>query len=163
MNKINYEDIVIFNNELGKVVCGYPNKEFKFWSLSKKKLRSQYSSSKLPTIKAKDCKEPTEEQKDKYISEGCPWGEVKKIHKISNIQIIEYLSKGFSNEESNNKIGFSIYLDYKSTSTGASNLDSAILSALAIKYGDSNSSYYASKVLGMNKILLHKKTEVRNG
>ena len=50
-----------------------------------------------------------------------------------------------------NETGFSIYLDYNSTSTGADTLDTAIISAICKKYDASDATYWIAKMLGITE------------
>ena len=73
------------------------------------------------------------------------WGRVKAIHRMSDIEIIEYWpwsENGFSSKEEFYINGFSV-----STST----LDTAIVMGLDMKYNGygSNAAVYACKVLGI--------------
>lgn len=61
-----------------------------------------------------------------------PWGQIKKIHTISNIQIAEY----FNHEE--NTTCFHPYIDNRDLSVSYESLDKAIIGTLTIKYDGYN-------------------------
>jgi hypothetical protein len=143
-------DIVLYNCVIGKLVPDYDTPDMKFLVYYKK---GNYTSSELPTVTSIDLEEPTITQKIHYIEDNCPWGKVIKTHIINNIQIIEYLSNptfdASIGETKSSEIGFSIYLDWKSTCYGSNSLDSAIVTALSYKYGDEGFSKYVCKVLNI--------------
>ena len=69
-----------------------------------------------------------------YIRKNFTWGDIIKIHEISNIQIIE-CEFGEKKERQ-----FCIYVDFEDTHTYAETLDDAIIMALSFKYDKSETA-----------------------
>ena len=144
---LQYGQIIVRNGQIGTLVY-YSDKKLMFKPYD----ISNYSYSDLLEIDDRCViRSPTEDEKDFFISYKFPWGKVIKIHKISNIQIIESDESKISNSEDKNKHSFSIFIEHKSIGYGSDSLDQAIIVGLAKKYGDSDSARHAIKLLNMDK------------
>ena len=73
----------------------------------------------------------TRENFNKYVND-FPWGQVVKVHEISDIQVVEFI------EKDENKIKFYPFVNFKRLYFSCDSLDYAIIEAMARKYNGSN-------------------------
>lgn len=137
-------EIIKYKGKLGTIVDDYENKEIKRFYPVK---YGRYYSCDLEIIDNSLVQETTHEEKLEYIRQDYVWGEVVKIHCISDYQIIESIDKQDKNTM------YSCYVNYNSISTSSDTLDNAIIICMAKKYDGNNSqaAYYFSKMIGMVK------------
>ena len=134
-------DIVVYKDQIGKIVSDYENKEIlRFLPCN----YGSYSSSALDIITELAVREATHEEKLKLLTEEYPWGTVKTIHFIGEYQIVEATREG--------KTHWHGYINYKDTNTSYSSLDSAIVGCIGIKYegGNGKAAMYFCKMVNMN-------------
>lgn len=83
------------------------------------------------------------------------WGPIVKHYQIGRYDLIEYREPVYSKNMrtsrlSRTKTSFSIFIDGKSTSLGASSLESAMAHAIAMKYDGINSQAARYFLRGIN-------------
>lgn len=85
-----YGDIVVYNNEIGKVVTAMRDKDvFRFLPCN----RGTCSFSELDIITEENTREATHEEKIELITKEYTWGDVVKVHCIGEYQIVEAIGK----------------------------------------------------------------------
>ena len=134
-----YGDIVIYNNQIGKVVKSENN--FKFHPCN-------YGCcyfSKLDTITDNDVREATHDEKLEFIEKEFTWGNVIKILCIGEYQIVESIRK------KENKTYYHGYINYQDTNNSYSSLDSALIGCIGYKYegGNGKAAMYFDKMIGL--------------
>lgn len=138
-----YGDIVVYNNEIGKVVTAMEDKDvFRFLPCN----RGVCSFSGLDIITEENTREATHEEKIELISKEFTWGEVVKVHCIGEYQIIEAIGR------KDGETQWHGYINYRDTNTGYSSLDSALVGCIGIKYegGNGKAAMYFCKMVDMN-------------
>ena len=134
-----YGDIVVYKNEIGKVVTDEGVFKFKPCNSG----CCYYSN--LDIITEDDVREATHEEKIKLITDEYSWGKVTKVHCIGEYQIVEAIK---NNESRTHYHG---YINYDDTNRGYYSLDSALVGCIGIKYegGNGRAAMYFEKMVGM--------------
>lgn len=135
-----YGDIVVFNNEIGKVVetCGKTG-EYRFLPCD----YGTYYSEDLNLISDGVIREATHEEKITLLSKEYHWGHVIAVHCIGEYQIIEYVKAG--------EMLWHGYINYKDTNCSYSSLDSALIGCITRKHEGANghAHEYFCKMVGL--------------
>ena len=134
-----YGDIVVYKNEIGKVVTDEGLFKFKPCNSG----CCYYSN--LDTITEDDVREATHEEKIKLITDEYSWGKVTKVHCIGEYQIIEYESKTAP------KHLWHTYINYADTNNSYMSLDSPLIGCIGRKYEGVNgkAAMYFEKMIGL--------------
>ena len=134
-----YGDIVVYKNEIGKVVTDEGLFKFKPCNSG----CCYYSN--LDTITEDDVREATHEEKIKLITDEYSWGKVTKVHCVGEYQIIESVKE-------NGETNYHGYINYYDTNRGYCSLDSALVGCIGYKYEGANgrASSYFCKMVDMN-------------
>lgn len=137
-----YGDIVVYNNEIGKVVTAMGDKDvFRFLPCN----RGTCSFSGLDVITEENTREATHEEKIELITKEYSWGNVVKIHCIGEYQIVEAIGK------TDGETQWHGYINYRDTNTSYSSLDSALVGCIGIKYegGNGRAAMYFCRMIDM--------------
>ena len=134
-----YGDIVVYNNQIEKVVKS--ENDFKFKPCN----RGCCSFSLLDTITDNDIREATHDEKLELIEKEFAWGNVFQIHCIGEYQIVEYIDK------KDNKTYYHGYINYSDTNHSYSSLDSALIGCVGYKHegGNGKAAMYFEKMIGL--------------
>ena len=134
-----YGDIVVYKNEIGKVVTS--DGLFKFKPCNS---GSCYYSD-LDTITEDDVREATHEEKIELITKEYTWGDAVNVHCIGEYQIIEAIGR-------NGEVHWHGYINYRDVNTSYSSLDSALIGCIGIKYegGNGRAAMYFCRMVNMN-------------
>ena len=134
-----YGDIVVYKNEIGKVVTDEGLFKFKPCNSG----CCYYSN--LDTITEDDVREATHEEKIKLITDEYSWGKVIKVHCIGEYQIVESIGKR------DGEVHWHGYINYRDTNTSYSSLDSALIGCIGIKYegGNGKAAMYFCRMVDM--------------
>lgn len=135
-----YGDIVIYKDEVGKVVDTYGKTgEYRFLPCN----YGTYYSEELDVICEDDIREATHEEKRSLLSKEYHWGHVIDVHCIGEYQIIESVKSGTKHWHG--------YINYKDTNHSYSSLDSALIGCIARKHEGANGKAheYFYKMVGM--------------
>jgi len=140
-NDMKYGDIVVYDNEIGKVVTAIDENDFRFLPCN----RGICSFSSLDMITEETIRETTHEEKIGLITKEYTWGEVIKVHCIGEYQIVEAI------RERGGETHFHGYINYRDTNTSYSSLDSALVGCIGIKYegGNGKAAMYFNKMIGI--------------
>jgi hypothetical protein len=144
MLKMEYGEIVKYNNKLGELVSD-DNNGFLFHPVG----YGSYYRKELSLVTQEELIEATLEEKIEYLKREFHWGKIVKVHAMNEGEFIifEYI------REQETEKSFHVYLNFKSTSTSYSSLDSALIGCLTNKYLECNTARYAhsfiSKMLEM--------------
>ena len=133
-----YGDIVVYKNEIGKVVTDEGVFKFKPCNSG----CCYYSS--LDTITEDDVREATHEEKIKLITNEYSLGKVIKVHCIGEYQIVEAIGR-------DGETHWHGYINYRDTNTSYSSLDSALIGCIGIKYegGNGKAAMYFCRMVDM--------------
>lgn len=137
-----YGDIVVYNNEIGKVVTDSETNTFRFLPCGH---GSCYFST-LDIITEENTRKATHEEKIELITKEYTWGDVVNVHCIGEYQIVEAIGKR------DRKVQWHGYIDYCDTNRGYYSLDSALVGCIGIKYEGANgkAAMYFEKMVGIN-------------
>ena len=132
-----YGDIVVYKNEIGKVVTS--DGLFKFKPCNS---GSCYYSD-LDTITEDDVREATHEEKIELITKEYTWGDAVNVHCIGEYQIVEAIKNGETHYHG--------YINYNDTNTSYSSLDSALVGCIGTKYegGNGKAAMYFCKMIDL--------------
>ena len=136
-----YGDIVVYNNEIGKVVRDNETDTFRFLPCGH---GSCYFST-LDIISEENTRKATHEEKIELITKEYTWGNVVNVHCIGEYQIVEAIGKRDKETQWHG------YINYRDTNTSYSSLDSALVGCIGIKYegGNGRAAMYFCKMIGM--------------
>jgi len=132
-----YNDIVKFNGELGRVIT-YGN-EFKFHPMN----YGTYFPQELETIMEETVEPASFEEKVEFITKTFTWGKVVEVHTIGEYQIIAYTR--------NRNIFYSAFINFNSINRSEDSLDKALIGVIAYKIDGCNSkaAEYFTKMIGL--------------
>lgn len=132
-----YGDIVVYKNEIGKVVTS--DGLFKFKPCNS---GSCYYSD-LDAITEDDVREATHEEKIELITKEYTWGDAVNVHCIGEYQIVEAIKKGETHYHG--------YINYNDINTSYSSLDSALVGCIGTKYegGNGKAAMYFCKMIDL--------------
>lgn len=137
-----YEDIVVYKDKIGKVVTTYGKKdEYRFLPCN----YGNYYSENLDVITEETVRPATHDEKLKLIKEEYHWGEVKNIHCIGDLQVVEAVNK-------ESKTYFHGYINYRDICVSYLSLDSALIGLICRKYEGANEklSGYIGRILNVD-------------
>lgn len=136
-----YGDIIVYNNEIGKVVRDSETNTFRFLPCGH---GSCYFST-LDIISEENTREATHEEKIELITKEYTWGDVVKVHCIGEYQIVEAIGK------TDRETQWHGYINYRDTNTSYSSLDSALVGCIGIKYegGNGRAAMYFCRMVDM--------------
>lgn len=137
-----YGDIVVYDNEIGKVVTAMGEKDtFRFLPCN----RGTCSFSGLDIITEQNTREATHEEKIELIVKEYTWGKVVKVHCIGEYQIVEAIGKRSGETQWHG------YINYRDTNTSYSSLDYALVGCIGIKYegGNGRAAMYFCRMVDM--------------
>ena len=132
-----YNDIVKFNGELGRVIT-YGN-EFKFHPMN----YGTYFPQELETITEKTVKLTSFEEKIEFITKTFTWGRVVDVHTIGEYQFVAYIR--------DRNVLFSSFINFNSICHSEDSLDKALIGVIAHKVDGCNSraAEYFTKMIGL--------------
>ena len=141
--------IIVWKNQLGKIVKDYENPEKKRFLPCDS---GTYSSSRLEEIvDMNDVREATKEEKWEFIKKEYHFGHIEATHEIGDYQIIESVRTTEVNGESKTEKLFHTYLDFNDMHESYYTLDEAIIGAIAGKYEGLNhrANRYFCRMIGL--------------
>ena len=126
-----YDQIVNFNGEIGKVVTD----EGKFYFLPVR--YGSYSCSNLEEITDEVVAPASFEEKIQYIRQNFSWGDVIQVHIIGEYQIIEHM-------DTDGVIRFHPYINFRDYHNTYSSLDIALIGIITGNSLEVNEARYAT-------------------